>query len=134
MLIDQTGEEGDAFFRLGCREPGKVNAAGVQASSGPHRSDFEKISLVKPKKDVDILLRRPIIAAMIAVLVFQKIFAAASIFSVGRVRPIETVGQVQARQSGNLVSQPESIVRVTHSINGGSQILTDRLDSEPPIC
>ena len=37
---------------------------------------------------------------------------------------------MQSRQTWNLVSQPELIVGVAHSIDGCGQVLTDRLDSE----
>jgi hypothetical protein len=60
---------------------------------------------------------------MHATFVFQAILTAAIILALRRTRPIGTCGQTRARQSRNLISEPELVVRVTHSLDRCSEIL-----------
>jgi hypothetical protein len=129
-LIDQAGEECDALFRLDPSDPVKVDAAGVEVTSRRNRPDLDRAPFVKAKKDINILRGLSVAAAMHATFVFQPILTAAIILGLRGIRPIGTCGQMRARESRDLIPDPELLVRVTHSIHRCSEILLHWLGFE----
>src|SRR5580698_1038356 len=129
-LIDQAGEESDALFRLDSSNPIKVDAAGVEATSGRNRPDLDRVALIVAKKDINILRGVSVAAAVHATFVFQAILTAAIFAVLRRIRPIGTCSQMRSRESLDFISDPELVIRLTHSIDCGSEILLDRLGLE----
>src|ERR1700677_3154107 len=126
-LIYQAGEESDALLGLDSSDPIKVNSTGVEMTSGRNRPDLDRFPFVEANKDVNILCSMSVAAAIHATFAFQAILTTAIVIGLRGTRPVRTCGQMRARQSRDLISEPDLVIRLTHSIQRSSQVLLHRL-------